>query len=54
MDYNANLPLFQVPPRRFIDRCLNLALRLASFSPAIEVRVLALVFARERRKRGLG
>jgi hypothetical protein len=54
MDYITKLPAFQAPPRSgLFDRLLRLALRYLSFFPAIEVRVLALVFARERRKRGI-
>jgi hypothetical protein len=53
MDYITKLPAFQAPPRPgLFDRLLRLALRLVSFSPALQVRILNVILRRERQKRG--
>ena len=52
MDDTAGIQKNQGPPRpRLTDRLLRLAIHLPW--PALQVKILHLIFARERRKRGI-
>jgi len=45
--------VLDLPRPTLLDLLLRSALRMASFFPALQVHILTLIFARERRKRGI-